>query len=308
MSGYNSELQSLPSNLDFNTNSESTISVFRCEKCGTVFQNKGGEKKCLLCNHDSLVEEQITVSDERLYIIPFIKSQKEAIFNYKKAVFWNPFVPMFFKKKSTIMNIKKIYLPSYFLEVHVDGNVSFFAGDKSKVKKNGEKVFETKRYDVLLSTNFDYFPFFVSTYSKLPEELFELVCEVKNPILQEYDDSLIKDVSVVQSDIENVDVAAMIREKVNKHCLSTIRKGIKHQLKKVQQNDLQIHSNSIKKVLCPVYLLTISYRGHDYYYLMNGENGRDYAQICFGKIEIAIFSLFLVIIISLISYLIVMYL
>ena len=301
------DLQSFPNSFDNNVNAES-FSFYRCKKCNTLFQcqKENTVKECVFCHHDSFVEEDGKTLEES-YIIPFVKSEKDAIENYKKAVFWNPFVPFSFKKKSIVSKIKRVYLPCYFLDVHVDGNISFYAGDKSSVKKDGKKVEETKRYEVLFRTNFDYDPFFISTYSKIPEELFELVCEEKNPNLQEYQKSLLEDSYVIQSDIDNEQVTKLLREKIQNHCLHTIKKGINHQLKKVQQNGLNIHSNDIKKVLCPVYLLTVSYQGKNYYYLMNGENGRDYAQICFGKIEIFLFSLILAVFIFILSYFIVMY-
>ena len=118
------------------------ISAYCCRNCGTIFYNNNSEKTCVLCNNVLIEKKDITLEKEKTYIVPFEKSIEEAKKIYKKKVFWNPFVPFFFKKRKTREKMKKLYIPCYFLNVNVNGKPKFLAMDKSKVVQDKKKMIE----------------------------------------------------------------------------------------------------------------------------------------------------------------------
>lgn len=282
---------------------DNNISAYCCRNCGTVFYNND-MTTCVFCNNVLIEKKDIILEKEKIYIVPFEKSMKNAISTYKKKVLFNPFVPFYFKSRKTIEKMKQVYIPSYFLDVNVTGSPLFLAMDKNNVVRDHKRVVEKKKYKVLFSTNFDYNKLVVSKFSKIAL-LFETVCSNGSDKLVEYDHELPKDIPIIYEDLTAMDVSNQLRDKILISCLKTIRKIIPHDLKKIEQNNMTIKSSDVKKVLFPVYLLNVFYKEKNYYFLMNGENGKAFAETYFSKWCIFAFTIFIFILIFVLALLIV---
>lgn len=286
-------------------NNHSEISAYCCRNCGTVFYDDVGST-CVFCNNTFLERKEVSLESEKTYIIPFEKSIKDAIISYKKKILWNPFVPLYFKKRKTIDKMKKVYIPSYILNVNVTGNPVFLAMDKNNAVHDHKQMAENKKYKVLFSTNFDYIGLVVSKFSKI-SSLFEAVCKDGSNHLVEYNSEVSNDAVIIFEDLTSIDVSNQLRDKILMSCIRTIKKAIPHELKKVEQNNMIIKSTDVKKVLYPVYLLTVSYKEKNYYYLMNGENGRSFAETYYSKWCIFAFGLFVAILFFVLALLVAYY-
>lgn len=299
-----SGIQSLPDVLSDHSGLVAPVSSYRCGKCNAFFSLDSSEKasNCIFCGNPNLSSENLTLEQD-YYIVPFIKTRETAIKNYKRIVMCNPFIPLCFKKKSIIQSMKKVYIPGYLLDVHAAGKILFYAVDEGKGKEK-----EQQKFEVLFDTNFDYSKVLVNQSSLISLSLFEMIFSEKNPSMRDYDSDLLKDIYVVQPDLSAEDISNQLRERIMKKCVKTVKNNVHHQLKKLQQNDIAVSSNDVRKVLFPVYFLSVSYKDKNYYYLMNGANGKNYLEPCYGKLEIAFVSIIIFVFVFLISYLIVYFL
>ena len=95
---------------DFDNNVDELKDVYRCKACDTVFSfygdNVEDNQLCAFCNKESVDFDKI-VDNNQPYIVPYVKSLDDAISSYRKKVFWNPFIPIYFKKK-TIIKLNRI--------------------------------------------------------------------------------------------------------------------------------------------------------------------------------------------------------
>ena len=284
-------------------NNYSEIEGYCCRNCGTVFYNNNSENNCVLCNNVLIEKKDLVLEKEKTYIISFEKSIDEAKKIYRRKVGFNPFVPFYFKRRKTIEKMKKLYIPCYFLDVNVTGSPLFLAMDKSPVVQDKKKMVESKKYELLFNTNFDYNDLVISKYSKIAT-LFETICKDGSNHITEFNLEIVSDIPIIYEDLSAEDVSNQLRDRILKSCLKTIRVNIPHELKKIEQNNMIIESKNVKKVLFPVYLLNIYYKDKNYYYLMNGDNGKAFAEISFGRLNIIIFGLFIFVIIFALALLI----
>lgn len=301
-----SDFQSFPD--AFDNNKDELKEVYHCKDCNTIFSfygdNLENNKLCVFCNKESVDFDKI-VDNDQPYIIPYVKSQDEAISSYRKKVLWNPFIPIYFKKKTITKDMKKIYIPGYSLDLHVEGSALFQAKDDLNKKKKQDN---SKIYEVLLNTNIDYSDVILSQFSNFSDEMFDIICSNKISDLKEYSEALLKDCYVIKPNLTAEELSIKLRERTLKASIKTIKEGVKHQYKKIDQNNLTVNSNNVKQLLVPIYYLKTHYKEQDYYFIMNGESGKSYFTICYGKIGFVVTGIILFLVLTLISYFIVHYL
>ena len=274
------------------------IKKYHCNNCNVDFYSKSSNdlNKCAYCYSTNINEAELS-QDKGIKIIPFSISRDEAIRKYKKKVKFNPLVPLIFKKKDTIENMKRIYLPAFLSDVNQNGTIEFIAGDK-----NG-KVVDNKRYDVIHSVNFDYKDYLLSVSNNIDDDVFSSICEYNYNNLKDTKYSVEEDYFIA-SNISPEEVATKGREKIAKHSVGIVRNNVKHSLKKLKTDESIINFVNAKEVYVPVYLLNVKYKNNNYQYIMNGENGKDKINLVYGILDIIIFSTIVAGIIFLIAYLI----
>ena len=120
--------------------------------------------------------------------------------------------------------------------------------------------------------------------------------------LQKVDLNRFEDI-IINSDLDQKEELLQINTKIVNKSLSVIRTSVSHELKKVSENGLQTNLNDYKKVFVPVYYLNVNYKGKDYQFLMNGQNGINRFKLTFGIPELIVSSLVIFLIIFGISFL-----
>jgi hypothetical protein len=281
-------------------NNAGQLHIFKCKDCSGLIGKFliTEEEKCSLCGSSKLdvIDEDIELGQ---FMIPFNYSLDDAIKNYKKHVGLNPLVPRIFRSNKTIKSISKVYVSSELFDINASGDVSFFAGDKS-ISNDKE---ELKKFDVKNTVNFDFKDVLMCSSSKVSSPLFLGVSDFDFQQLKQVDNNMIGDACIVFSDLSPMDVSTYASNMVMDYSLNVIRKNVNHQLKKVNKNNIGVNFTNNKTVLVPLYLMNVTYNGHSYSYIMNGNTGKSTMKIPYGKLEIALMSIILFILIFVISLL-----
>jgi len=279
----------------------------KCQVCGSINIGKEKPDTCIFCGSSNLtfVEDILKIRD--LNIIPFQKTREDAVKDYKKKVFFNPIVPFCFKSKKTISNLRKVYLASNLYSVKLAGPVKFVAVDNEKAPNQKGKV-EKKKYEVFFTANFDYRNLFSNNFSKIDDRLFREIVDYDGNGLRPYENGDLADSFLLLGDLNRDEAVNKIQNATMKNALSLMRDNVKHELKKVDSNNLGFSLTEEKNLLVPVYLLNVTYKGKNYVYLMNGVNGKSRIDLCFGIVELVLCALVLFAIFFAFSFLIVRFL
>lgn len=285
------------SSIEFNN-----LFSYTCKDCDNTFSSTNKkENNCIYCGSKNISFIK-NYDFSNYFIIPFNVKLEEVKKIYKKKVKFNPLIPIRFKKRTTIDSISKVYFPTYLINANYMGKVTYLAGDKNKVVKNKEKLIEFKKYNVLSDINFDYDNILMNAYSKIGEKEFSKVFSFDYNKIQKIDEEYLKKSFIMTPDISEKDISDTIRERVINNSLSIVRKGIKHELKKLENNDTKIKLEDVKQLLVPVYFINLRYRDNNYHFLINGTNKNIYYSFPIGIIETIIFIILMFGIIFGISY------
>ncbi len=275
---------------------------YTCDNCHLSLFSKEKVDTCIFCGH------ALNVSDEKIdtngysYFLPFNVEKEKAIKAYKRKVLFNPIIPLVFKNRKVVNNITAVYIPACLVDINVNGDVIFIAGDKINTLKDGKNVEEIKKYNVKNYNNFDYRNVFICLWSKINDFIFQKVFTYDYSNLQKVDLNRFEDI-IINSDLDQKEELLQINTKIVNKSLSVIRTSVSHELKKVSENGLQTNLNDYKKVFVPVYYLNVNNKGKDYQFLMNGQNEINRFKLTFGIPELIVSSLVIFLIIFGISFL-----
>lgn len=272
---------------------------YLCRDCGTKFMNTSGDNVCAFCGSRNVNNCNVQ-DDSGLYYLPFSKNINDAVSDYSKKLRFNILIPFSFKKKSTYSRIKKVYLPVTVYDSKVSGDISFYGGDKNRVNRG----VETRKYEVGYNVNLDYNNVLVSRLSKINEDIFSDVLDYNFDGLAEFSNELMNEATEIVCDLDDDASRNKNQNKLMKSAISKTKENMVHELKKLKSNEMQVNVVNEKKVLVPVFLLGIKYRGKDYIYMMNGQNGNSSIDLEVGIINIIMISILVFLFVFGITYLI----
>lgn len=271
-----------------------------CNNCQNTMFSKSELTTCVFCGENLNEKIDGQTINNYSHIIPFVVSKDDVIKNYKKRIMFNPIVPFVFKSKKVMQSISTIYIPEYLISTNVSGDVSFLAGDKQVIDNKKNTV--TKKYRVKDYSNIDYNDILINLWSKIDNALFVGAFTYDYSQLKELNSNEFDDI-VIGEDINLEEELTSLNTKILNNSLSFIKNSVKHDLKKVSENNLQIKLLNYKKILVPVYFLNVNYKGKNYQYIGNGQNGKDIFNFPIGILELVIFSLLLFLIIFAVAFL-----
>ena len=272
---------------------DSLFKKYTCTECKTSYFCSGDSKKCIYCDGECSVGKDEFDTDE-VYYLSFEKSIDDAIKEYKKSIRGNIFLSFAFRKKNLIDNIKKVYFPALLVNCNAKGKIVFYAADNDRTKK------KLLKYEVGNTINVEYENIIFPLYSKFNSQNISVINEYDYSSASLFDSGLKdnKDLSFINSDISNGD--DVISLEVNKQAVNLVRERIKHDLRKVKSNDIDVKITSKMKILLPAYILNINNKDKNYLFFMNGQNGKSFMERELSKINIIVVSviIFLLIFIS----------
>lgn len=261
---------------------------FKCNNCGNQFISDTILEKCLLCN--SLVTKIDSDNNyNTFYLKPFIKTKEDVIKDYKKCVFFNPLIPLKFKSKKVSSLVNKIYLISSVNNYTVSGSTKF------------SYVNNKKKWEIVNTVNFTYKNILNCNNNEL-EKLIDKINDNNYDNLVMFSNNYLNDCILLEGNLKEEDFYNKISKSIVKTSLKMINDNISYDNKKLVENNLDVTCGEYKNILIPIYLISVNYKGNNYFYLMNGFSGKSIINLTYGKSELFIFSFILFSIIFLLGF------
>lgn len=239
-----------------------SLETYICNNCNCSFISSN-KNICIYCGSNNIsVTDSMDYSDYE--VIPFNQSIDNVKKKYKSIIRYNYLLPFVFRKKSTYSKVKKIFIPAYLYNASIKGKISFIGADK---------IMKNQKYEILHDISIDFNNVIVSSCEKIDDSIISSINDYNYEMLKEYDDTLIKDSSILESNKSENDVRNIVLNKITNMALNTVKNNVNHDLKKLDYNDTAVDFSSVKKVLIPVYSISIKYKNKDYLFYMNGYTG-----------------------------------
>ena len=264
---------------------------YYCNNCDNSFASKNKVVRCPICN-SNISELEKSNDYSSYYFGTFKKGINVAREEYKKKII-HPFIPLAFKKKDVLDRMRKVYLPCYFLNSHVDGSILFYG----KNNKNSEE------YKNLVKVNIDYRNEFISLNKLISSYVINQISDTFQ--YEKYNPNIIGDSIILDGNVDNEKDIDKYHEDIINASIIKSKENVPHKLKKIVEKKLNVNDTSKSIVYLPVYFTCVNYMKKKYYFIMNGEDGRVYCDIVHSKKISFIFGIVLFILISLIIYFII---
>lgn len=279
---------------------ENLFGTYTCSDCHTTFttRNDAAGFHCLYCGGKNVTKID-NPSFTGYSVLPFVDTMKDAVDVYQKKIRLNPFIPFSFRGKNILNSMRKIYLPCSIYQITLNGSVMFLGADKISNVKNAPM----QKFEVLYSTSFEYDNLLQTNYSKIDNSLLSTIHNYNFAPMEELSLDSIQDGFLISSNVDLEKLLADTKEKVNKHSVAVIRANVNHQLKKLSANNQVLNVLSNKQVFVPVYFLNLKYKGKQYVFLMNGQTGEATVDLPIGTSSVIWFSIIVLVVIFVISYL-----
>ena len=299
---YEEDDETFENSSEVEEKSPTSVFEYRCNHCGSVFYSftRQNINSCIICSEQGISSVFFNGMKDS-YLIPFNKSIKDFILEYRKKIIWNPIVPIKFKRKKTMWSVKEVYLSCFLSDINQKGTLYFVGVDQ---EKNSDNLMEKKMYNVLESIYFDYTNVLLNINSKIDDRVFQTVCDYDFSNLKSIDFSDKSQFFYLVGDMQGDSISEKSRKKISKQTVAVARQNIPHSLKKLKDDQSVISFSNTKEVFVPIYLLSVKYKNNIYQCIMNGQNGKKYFNLPIGIIETTIFALFIFGLVFLISYLI----
>lgn len=276
----------------------------KCNSCGSSYIVREKISNCLFCGSSNIMDDNYMGEVDACYVLPFTKSESDALKEYKRIVLKNPLIPFSLKKKKSFASIKKAYLLESLNDLNIRGMTKYNALDKVSSVQGRKKVDVKSKYEVLNTVNFDYVNIMGNNNSKILDEVFLDISSYDFNNMVAFDVDYLNDCPIVVGNLVESDVLNKLGGEVMKTSLGMIKDNIKHDLKKLNQHNLVVSSVSKKMVLLPVYILNVKVKDKDFLFLMNGQTGIASSNVTFGKAELVVFSLIVFTLVFFIAFLI----
>ena len=281
------------SNNSYNNDDNKEVAIYKCtcQNCNTSFYCFSNDDICFYCGEKCDISNEYN-NMENMFYLPFDKSIDDAKTIYKKYVRFKFLMPGIFRKKVTVDNLKKVYIPVLLRSCNVNGHIIFYAADN-------EKNNSLTKYEVSHTVNVDFDNVVLSLYSKIDNENISIMNDYNFDNLKEFTSNDVNDSFCIISDIDNDVSNEKINLYLNKYVIGLVRDDINHNLKKVKDNSTKIEVKSEQKVLIPAYILNIN----NSICFINAQNGEIFINYTIEKKSIFIFSLICFILIFILVFL-----
>ena len=278
---------------------ETDFILYHCDDCNISFIGKNVDK-CFICGS---FLNKTTINNNYSKYIDFKLNLSDAIHNYKKHLVLKLLCPLKFRSNNTIKRIKGIYVPMYLFDVSLDGDVVFNASDinildSSKSSKN------IQYYKTICNGHFDYNNVLINASSIINNGILEKIDDFDYNELKEIETLELNDKVIYKEDCDEYNIYDRLKNRCSNNSVKLMGELVNHAKKKVVENKLVFNNDKKGIILVPVYFLINEYKGREYYYIMNGQNGNTYIKTPIGIIETIVFSILLFVILFVLMLLI----
>lgn len=276
---------------DNNNESDNTFTLCHCENCNFSFIGDNIDK-CFICDSE-LTKSNTTISYSKY--IDFKLDLGDAIHNYKRKLNLRLLCPINFRSKKAIKKIKGIFIPMSIFDTSLDGDVVFNASDVN-VLDASKKDKKMQYYKVVCNGHFDYNDVLINMSNKYGNNLLEKIDNYDYNELKEINELNLGEKIIYKEDSDEYGIFDRLKNRCINNSVKLMSELVNHTKKKVVDNKLDFKYDRKGIILVPIYVLMNKYKGKEYYYIMNGQNGNTYIKTPIGIIETIVFSILLFII------------
>ncbi|HVQ41720.1 MAG TPA: zinc ribbon domain-containing protein [Vicinamibacterales bacterium] len=279
------------------------ISV-KCQSCQaiSVFDPEKVGQRCEFCGSSSLVPyEQVKDAFRPESLLPLKVSEPNARDLIRAWYGRQWFAPNAFRMKALTDTVRAVYLPYWTFDAAVHADWTATAGDYYYVQQGKNRVRKVRWYPAAGSLDHVFDDELICASVGVSRSMLEKVEPFPTSELVPYDAGFVSGWTVERYQIDLVKAAEESRRRMD----AEIRDRCAADVPGDTHRDLQVAATysgqTFKHILGPVWLLTYTYRAHNYQVIVNGVTGRIAGSRPYSWIKIALLVLAILIVVLIIA-------
>ena len=253
------------------------LNVWICQSCGgeIVGDENTGATSCPFCGSPVVIQGRFAGELKPDFVIPFKIDKKAAKAALKKHLTGKKLLPKIFKDENHLEEVKGIYVPFWLFDAKADAKMQYKGTrlrtwSDQKYNYTETSVFAVKREGQI---NFERVP--VDGSSKIANELMESIEPFDFSEAVEFNSAYLSGYLADKYDVSSQECTGRANERIRKSTETAFADTVKGYHTVVPKvSSIQLKQSKVKYALYPVWLLTTRWKGKQYLFAMNGQNGK----------------------------------
>lgn len=251
---------------------------YKCSYCHSelITEASTAATICVYCGKPVVVAEQVVGGFAPKYVLPFVKTQKEAMDAFSNFM-KKPLTPKDFKDSVTVDKVQGIYIPFWLFNGKYHADMEFIGSDlkkqtmameTDKVKRTW-KNFRCKRKGVAYFENV-----LADGSSKTDDDAMHSIEPFELDKMVPFDAAYLSGYLAERYDEESNEQKPKIEKMIENAAYDAIIQTVKHDRAECEYDNGNIEFSGADYALLPTWLLYCTYNNKRYLFAMNGQTGK----------------------------------
>ena len=253
------------------------LKSFTCSACGAtlVCDENTMATECCYCGNPTMVPSRFDGMLKPDYVIPFVKTKKDAVAALKKFYEGKMLLPAAFTANNRVEAIQPMYVPFWLFDSAVTANANFRAESSNVYETSDETVTETSVYDCEREGTMHFSRIPVDGSEKMDDTYMESIEPFDYSALVPFSASYLTGYLADKYDVDAEAAVPRADERVEVSAVGVLEGTVTgYDSVEMKEKYIAKDGGKVAYAMAPVWILTTKYTGKAYTFMMNGQTGK----------------------------------
>ncbi len=253
-----------------------SLKTMSCPSCGAeiLCDENTMATQCCYCGNPALVPGRFSGGLKPDFVIPFVKTKKDAIENMKKFYKGKWLLPANYASESRLEKIQGMYVPFWLFDAKVEGAAQFKATNSRSWDDGDDTIIETDHYRCIRRGTMAFHRVPVDGSESMDDSYMQSIEPFDYKDMVEFNTTYLAGYLADKYDVD-ADKAALVADKrVDCTTAEKLEETVTG-FETVSADSCHVvkQESSIAYAMAPVWILSSQYEGKKYTFMMNGQTG-----------------------------------
>lgn len=256
--------------------SSKELDVYNCPSCGAqiICEPNTTSTFCVYCKNTAILKDKLKGEFFPQAIIPFHSTKEEAINAFIELRKGKRLIPDAFLDKKNIEEIRGIYIPFWFFDYEIDGQLDAKTEQETRIHGSSHTTITTREYTVLRSGTISYDNIPIDGSTHFQDNIMRSIEPFDYNGLRKYSSDYLSGFLSELYDVKKEDAYEIAKQRATTSAYELFYKSISEKgytKINVTSSNFNIINSNIQYVLLPVWMLNVKYKDQFYTFAMNGQ-------------------------------------
>lgn len=270
-------------------NEEIFLHKYKCSSCGAeiLADDHTSATFCNFCGMPAMIEERLQGEKKPAFVIPFKIKKEVAVETYTAWAKKGIMTPSKFYAQATIDKITGIYVPFWLYDYHARMHLKAMGTRTRSETRGSYRYTHTDHYHIIRDIETEYVKIPADASEKMPDDVMDKLEPFNYGDLTDFEMPYLSGYYAEKYNYSANDMSPRLERRVKDYISSEVMSTIiGYGGLRVTERRMNIQKLRAKYALLPVWILNCTYRGKNFMFAMNGQTGRVVADkpISAGKV------------------------